>query len=123
MFADFAKEMETETSQGDLDYASYQQGLSREALIKVLHYDKKNTTQAKLPTKSGLVQEVLRWNTSANEKQLSKLSRSELIATLLYTLHWGPSLANGSRAKSTIALVFRSTTRGLLFRLPTTVPL
>jgi hypothetical protein len=65
--------------------------LARDELIKVLNYDKKNSSQAKLPIKAGLVQEVIRWNpTNTNETRLKQMSRNEIIAQLYKGLNAKP---------------------------------
>lgn len=89
-YASFEREMLMEDAQRDPDYARYEPGLTRQELFKVLNYDKKNSAQAKLPTKPGLVQEVLRWNPGTiDEKQLTKLRRHEIIGVLYRVINVG----------------------------------
>jgi hypothetical protein len=89
-YADMEREMNLESAQSDPDYASYRPNMSRDELVKALDFHNKNSTQAKLPTKPGLIEEIRRWVKKPNESQLKKARVHDLIGMLYQALDAKP---------------------------------
>jgi len=91
MINSFLQEMEQdEARSNDPDYACYRPDLSAEELVKVLNYSKKNFSQSKLPTKPGLMKEILRFHGAFAASKLKNMNRDQLIGTLYQVLGTTP---------------------------------